>query len=71
MPSKNFKDSTLIKNVNQPTKETVLVSHENLPLSCPTSLMSNWSEHPKVYLPIEEAKEVSCYYCGTKYKLIE
>jgi uncharacterized Zn-finger protein len=27
--------------------------------------------HPRVFLPIEKTGEVTCPYCGAKYKLAE
>lgn len=43
------------------------VRRTDLPLHCPTPQMSLWDAHPRVYLPIEEAGEVTCPYCGTHY----
>lgn len=45
------------------------VSKKDLPLSCPMPQMTLWNAHPKVYLPIEKTKKVSCPYCGTTYIL--
>ena len=45
------------------------VSAKDLPLHCPTAEVALWSSHPRVFLDIVEAGQVSCPYCGTKYKL--
>lgn len=47
------------------------VKRSDCPLSCPTPDMPLWSQHPKVYLPIEEEKKVSCPYCGNQFELDE
>lgn len=41
----------------------------DLPLSCPMPGMYLWNSHPKVYLPIVEAGEAKCPYCGAEYYL--
>lgn len=45
------------------------VSAKDLPLHCPTAEVALWSSHPRVFLDIVETGQVSCPYCGTKYKL--
>lgn len=45
------------------------VTQADLPLSCPTEEMRLWDGHPRVYLPIEEAGQVICPYCGAEYVL--
>lgn len=47
------------------------VSAKDLPLHCPTADVALWSSHPRVFLDIVETGQVSCPYCGTKYKLKE
>jgi uncharacterized Zn-finger protein len=44
-----------------------VVRKQDLPLSCPMKDKEGWSYHPKVYLPVQEAGEINCPYCGTKY----
>ncbi len=53
------------------TERRVEVSHADLPLSCPPQGDRVWDAHPRVYLPIEEAGEVLCPYCSTRYILID
>jgi uncharacterized Zn-finger protein len=61
------------KNNAGSQKACTLLSYDitaaDLPLSCPTQNQLVWDAHPRVYLPIEEAGEVVCPYCGTKYIL--
>jgi len=45
------------------------VRPQDLPLSCPMPGMYLWNSHPKVFLPIEEAGEAKCPYCGAQYRL--
>ena len=47
------------------------VSAKDLPLHCPTADVALWSSHPRVFLDVVETGQVSCPYCGTKYKLKE
>jgi uncharacterized Zn-finger protein len=56
------------KTQKKTTKDVVVLSSE-LPLACPTPNMALWSEHPKVYLPIEKTGAEVCPYCGTRYVL--
>lgn len=46
------------------------VTRADLPLHCPTPAMSLWNSHPRVFLPIEEAGESVCPYCGAHYVLV-
>lgn len=46
-----------------------IVTRGNLPLSCPMAGEPLWDAHPRVYLPIEEAGEVTCPYCSAQYIL--
>jgi len=46
-----------------------VVSHADLPLSCPMPKMASWNAHPRVYLPILETGEATCPYCGALYRL--
>jgi uncharacterized Zn-finger protein len=45
------------------------VSEADLPVHCPLPGMSLWNSHPRVYLPLKEAGEARCPYCGTVYIL--
>lgn len=47
------------------------VTKKDLPLCCPMPDMALWNSHPRVYLPIEEEKQVHCPYCGAEYTLID
>ena len=53
------------------TRREYTVKHEDLPLSCPPKDMRVWDAHPRVYLPIEEAKVIICPYCDAKYTLVD
>lgn len=45
------------------------VRRRDLPLSCPMPGMYLWNSHPKVYLPVQDAGEAMCPYCGASYFL--
>lgn len=47
----------------------IKITTEHLPLHCPTPPMQLWNSHPRVFLPIEDAGEALCPYCGTLYIL--
>lgn len=48
----------------------VEVTPAQLPVFCPNPAMPLWSSHPRVFLHFTEAGEVSCPYCGTRYRLV-
>lgn len=50
-------------------EKSVLVRHDQLPLSCPPDGKTLWNAHPKVYLPLETSGVAACPYCGTSYIL--
>ncbi len=45
------------------------VTQADLPLHCPTSSMSRWDSHPRVFLDIKKSGEAKCPYCGALYIL--
>jgi uncharacterized Zn-finger protein len=47
----------------------VTVKAKDLPVHCPNPGMPLWSSHPRVFLDVAATGEVSCPYCGTRYKL--
>ncbi len=47
------------------------ITHDDVPLHCPMSDMSQWNSHPKVYLSVEETGQAKCPYCGTEYFLLD
>lgn len=53
------------------TEKLYKVRRDELPLSCPTNEMALWNSHPRVYLPIEAEKDVTCPYCCARYILEE
>ncbi len=52
-------------------ERSVEVGAADLPLHCPMPGSSLWDSHPRVFLPIEDAKDgqILCPYCGTRYRL--
>jgi uncharacterized Zn-finger protein len=54
------------------TQRSCEIGRKDLPLHCPMPGASLWNSHPKVYLPIEDAKDgrMICPYCSTQYILI-
>jgi len=47
----------------------VEITAKDLPLHCPTKEVAQWASHPRVFLDITKTGEVTCPYCGTKYKM--
>lgn len=47
----------------------VQVTRADLPLHCPQPGTALWASHPRVFIPIEDARDGSmiCPYCGTEY----
>ncbi len=50
-------------------RRTIEISRSQLPLHCPTTDMSLWNSHPRVFLPVEEKGQTTCPYCGTEFLL--
>lgn len=68
----NTEHTTTQQGREEPPSETPQryeVTETDLPLHCPLDSMALWNTHPKVYLPIEEAGQVTCPYCGAEYVL--
>lgn len=53
----------------QDSQQSIAISREDLPLSCPRSQDEVWNMHPRVYLPIEQSGDAVCPYCGVRYQL--
>ena len=55
---------------NKKTSGVILITKNNLPLSCPRDNYLKLS-HPKIILPIdkEDTKTIQCPYCSTMYEL--
>jgi len=49
--------------------QSIMVSHEELPISCPRHDDTLWNQHPRVFLPIEKTGKANCPYCGKHYRL--
>jgi len=53
----------------QKQSSVILVTKDQLPLSCPPANAGVYELHPRVFLPIEKTGEATCPYCGAKYQL--
>jgi uncharacterized Zn-finger protein len=47
----------------------VVIAARDLPLHCPPRAAPLWSQHPRVFLDIEDTGEILCPYCSTRYVL--
>ena len=56
---------------NSCTTKKVVITVNDLPLSCPMNDKDAINTHPRVYLPIETTKREICKYCSTEYILEE
>ncbi len=45
------------------------VEPEQLPFSCPPKNSDLWNMHPRVFLHFDAQDEVTCPYCGARYRL--
>ena len=52
------------------TQDKVTVTMRDLPLHCPLKNAPLWSQHPRVFLDIEDSGEILCPYCSTLYVLV-
>jgi len=48
---------------------SVTITRKDLPLYCPPKNAPLWSQHPRVFLDIEEDGQIRCPYCSTYYVL--
>ena len=53
----------------QLSRDKVTVTAHDLPLHCPLKNAPLWSQHPRVFLDIEDSGEILCPYCSTLYVL--
>jgi uncharacterized Zn-finger protein len=51
------------------SERSVTITVKDLPLFCPPKNAPLWSQHPRVFLEVEEEGEILCPYCGTHYVL--
>jgi uncharacterized Zn-finger protein len=51
------------------TERRYVITHDDLPLSCPPREDRVWDAHPRVYLPIAQVGKVVCPYCSAEYIL--
>ena len=49
----------------------VEVTLDQLPMHCPAPDAPLWNNHPRVFIPLEDAPDgvATCSYCGTEYVL--
>ncbi|MEE9321712.1 MAG: zinc-finger domain-containing protein [Granulosicoccus sp.] len=53
------------------TDNVVEVTRDELPVYCPVSDAALWSSHPRQFIPLGDAPEASCSYCGTVFRLVD
>lgn len=63
------RDMSTSNKIPANTEQEYIISHADLPLSCPTQEMKLWNSHPRVYLPIEKTGKETCPYCGARFIL--
>ncbi|MEE3003748.1 MAG: zinc-finger domain-containing protein [Pseudomonadota bacterium] len=54
---------------NACSSKKVIITEDDLPLSCPMPNQKIANAHPKVFLPIDRSKSTICKYCSTEYIL--
>lgn len=50
------------------TQNTIEVTAQDLPLTCPMPNMNLWNAHPRVAIPLNHGGEARCPYCSTVYR---
>ncbi|WP_223577318.1 zinc-finger domain-containing protein [Kangiella taiwanensis] len=68
MSNQTAKSSAETASKNKVSQRVINVTTEDLPLSCPMPDMTLWSQHPRVFIPIENG-EGHCPYCGNTFLL--
>ncbi|MAJ91852.1 MAG: hypothetical protein CMF40_06665 [Legionellales bacterium] len=58
-----------MKKITDDNQMVVNIKLNQLPLHCPLPDINLWSQHPKIYLPINSSNKAKCPYCGTEYIL--
>ncbi len=53
------------------SKDSYVVSEEDLPVHCPMTGSSLWNSHPQVFIAFDKNGEGKCPYCGAEYRLKE
>ena len=70
IPIKSPVDKTEKITADQYTAvQTHEIGRNELPLFCPRDDTTLWSQHPRIYLPIEKDGDILCPYCGTRFIL--
>lgn len=65
-------DTAAQSDIKQSCTESVYeVKASDLPVHCPMEGTSLWNSHPRVYIPLDNATEAKCPYCGALYKLVD
>ncbi len=67
MSSAPLEQQRTLKTSN--TENFYEVTEADLPVHCPMEGTTLWNSHPRIYLPLEEASEARCPYCGAVYRL--
>jgi len=55
----------------QDSRQAIMISRQDLPLSCPRLQDEVWNMHPRIYLPFDQSGEAVCPYCGEHYQLAD
>lgn len=53
------------------SQAVIEVTKDELPMHCPAPGAALWDSHPRVFIPLDDAPEASCSYCGNVFKLVE
>jgi len=52
-------------------QDTIKVTKNDLPVSCPPKDSPAWNMHPRVFIELSGEKGASCPYCGTNFELVQ
>ncbi len=49
-------------------RKVIKITQTDKALFCPPENKPLWSNHPRVYLPLDSNMQATCPYCGNQYK---
>lgn len=68
MNNDTVKSKTDHQSTGKKSGQVIEITASDLPLSCPMPDATLWSQHPRVFIPIEDG-EGHCPYCGNTFRL--
>lgn len=64
----NQQNTTTDSGYKDKSPGVIQITADDLPLCCPLPGKTLWSQHPRVFIPLEDG-EGHCPYCGNRFAL--